>query len=473
MEVKEESIGEKKNKLWYDYLDCERRLRTLELEKIDLVQSARLVFKSISLLLNRRGFNNDLLAIVSKSEARLGSERDSQAVFEDMAQSVSSLAGHDSTLSPFVQPATFDPDNSGSLDLKKVMGGLLGQLANFKNNRYRTSVQAINQLLDQNSSLESLFPVFVDLCQKFLFDYSQEIANITNRLNSIIRMLLFIEREYSKFLDLSINNYSQVEGSFVNALVNSLGQIQKTVKDSDFSTDADKLLTQLSAKIEGILIAVKRKNEEDAKLLESLNREKELLINRLDNVRRDYDNFVSESHKTLMEMETIKSVSLRDALTQVYNRRAFDEQISATIANYDSGKLHTFSLVIFDIDFFREVNNTYGHLAGDSILTNVGRIVKESLRSDDFIFRYGGDEFIILLPEANLSNAIKVAEKLRHQLEVVEFKLTQASQQSIKVSISVGVTESQKGDNPNSVLARADKALYVSKSQGRNKVSFT
>ncbi|MDR2367515.1 MAG: GGDEF domain-containing protein [Deltaproteobacteria bacterium] len=284
-------------------------------------------------------------------------------------------------------------------------------------------------------------------------------------------MLLFLEKEYSKFLDLSINNYSQSEREFKDGLVSSLNQIQKTVKGTDFKTDADKLLNQLSLRIEGLLVAVKKKSEEDAKLLSSLTEEKESLINRLDNVRRDYDNFVSQSHKTLIEMETIKSISLRDALTQVYNRRAYDEQIGTTIENYKKGKIQTFSLIIFDIDFFREVNNNYGHLAGDSILTNVGRIVKESLRSDDFIFRYGGDEFIVLLPEAKIPDAFKVAEKLRHQLEVVEFRLSRTSETCIHISISVGVTEVNEGDTISSIFARADKALYESKTKGRNRVS--
>jgi diguanylate cyclase (GGDEF)-like protein len=472
MEVFEEPTGIQSDSFREKYLDSERRLRTLELEKIDLVQSIRLSLKSIGLVLTRRGYNSDLVNVIKKTENSLGTELDSLAICDQLAERVSALSGHDATFVPIDEcKEGLQDEDPIDANLKEALKALLGQLGEFKNHRYRNSTQIITQLLGQDSSLENLFPVVVDLCQRFLYDYSQEIKNITNRLNSIIRMLLFIEKEYSKFLDLSITNYSGNERDFKDDLVNSLGQLHKTVKENEFRVDAENLLNQLSLRIEGLLLAVQKKNDEDAKLLSALTQERELLMSRLDNVRRDYDNFVSQSHKTLIEMETIKSISLRDALTQVYNRRAYDEQIATTIENFEKGKLQTFSLIIFDIDFFREVNNNYGHLAGDSILTNVGRIVKESLRSDDFIFRYGGDEFIVLLPEAKLADAIKVAEKLRHQLEVVEFRLSRSSDISIHVSISLGVTEVLANDTVSSVFARADKALYVSKKEGRNKVS--
>jgi diguanylate cyclase len=454
------------------YLECERRLRTLELEKIDLIQSLRLAIKSISLLLARRGYNTDLVNLINTTENRLGGESDSLEVLDQMVKTVDTLAGHDST---FV-PMEADGDESLGLaisntNLKDVLNSFLTQLGDFKNNRYENSSKVIVKLIDEDSSLERVFPVLIDLCQRLMYDYSKEISNITKRLHSIIRMLLFIEKEYSKFLDLNIINYTENERKFKVQLYENLDKIHKTVKGSDLKGDAENLLTQLSLRIEGLLVAVKKKTNEDAKLLSSLSQEREVLINRLDNVRRDYNNFVSQSHQTLIEMETIKSISLRDSLTQVYNRRAYDEQIITTMDNYQKGRLQTFSLIIFDIDFFRDVNNNYGHLAGDSILTNVGRIVKESLRSDDFIFRYGGDEFIVLLPEAKLKDALMVAEKLRHQFDVVEFKLSRTSDISIRISISVGVTEVSQGDTTSSVFARADRALYVSKKNGRNKVT--
>jgi diguanylate cyclase len=200
--------------------------------------------------------------------------------------------------------------------------------------------------------------------------------------------------------------------------------------------------------------------------------EKTQLEARLDTVRRDYDTFVSQSHSLLHELEDIKMISLRDQLTGIYNRRAYDEQLKLTLESFERGTLSAFSLIIFDIDMFREVNNAYGHLAGDGILAHLARVAAETLRCDDFIFRYGGDEFIVILPEARLADAAKVADKLRRQVEVVDFKLSRDSETTINVTISLGVSEAAPGDTAAAVLARADEALYRSKNGGRNRVSL-
>jgi diguanylate cyclase (GGDEF)-like protein len=472
MEVMEEGPGLLGDELRARYNDTERRLRILELEKIDLVQSVRQVFKSMALLLTRRGFNNDLAAQLTQLDNRLGSEADCLGVFDQAASGISGLSGQgDQSIDLGLdQGADLARESDGAL-LRDAIDNLLTQLTGFRNDRYQHLSHTIRQLIDRNSSLESLLPVLIDLCLRFLADYGQEIGNITNRLNSIIRMLLFTEQEYYRFLDSSIANYDQGERSFKKDLAEGLEEIQKSVLETTLGADAVGLLNHVSHRIEGLLWAIQRKGEEDARLLLALSQEKELLASRLDKVRRDYDTFVSQSHKTLIELETIKSISLRDPLTKVYNRRAFDEQMAITVDNFEKGKLSTFGLIIFDIDLFREVNNSYGHLAGDSILSHVGRLIKECLRCDDFIFRYGGDEFIVLLPEARLPDTVKVAEKLRHQVEVVEFRLSRSSSLSIHITISVGVTESSAGDTSTSVLARADRALYISKQGGRNRVS--
>ncbi|MDR0356293.1 MAG: GGDEF domain-containing protein [Deltaproteobacteria bacterium] len=472
MEIKTEHITAEDIKR--RFLETERRLRSMELEKIDLIQSVRMVVKSTSLLLARRGYNNDLVQIFNKLETRLGEEPDSQAIFEEISQDI---AKHNSKiyLAPLAPreetTATAQNDAKEETVLQEALYNLLEKIQNFKNERYSNISLAIKNLLDEKSSLESVMPLLVDLCVYFLTDYSLEISKISHRLNSIIRMLLFTEREYSKFLDASISNYDLREKQFKDTLTTGLGELEERCKDPQIVAEADNLLSHVTERIETLLYAVKLKNDEDAQLLDSLNKEKEQLSHRLDKVRRDYDSFVSQSHKTLLELETIKSVSLRDPLTKVYNRRAYDEQMALTLENYEKSRLSIFSLIIFDIDYFRDVNNNYGHLAGDGILAHVARLIKECLRCDDFIFRYGGDEFIVLLPEAKLADSIKVAEKFRRQVEVVDFKLSRNSPKTVNITISVGVTESCPGDTATSVLARADRALYVSKQAGRNRVS--
>ncbi|MGL4207820.1 MAG: GGDEF domain-containing protein, partial [Candidatus Adiutrix sp.] len=172
----------------------------------------------------------------------------------------------------------------------------------------------------------------------------------------------------------------------------------------------------------------------------------------------------------LEEIEILRAVSFKDPLTNVYNRRAYDSQIFKTLTDVNSGALKTCGMLVFDIDLFREFNNTYGHLAGDRILMYVAKLTKETLRADDFIFRYGGDEFVVLLPNANLEFAIMVGEKIRRAINSVEFKIFKNSDMTVPITLSIGAAEVCLGDDPFSFFSRADQAMYAAKAAGRNKV---
>jgi diguanylate cyclase (GGDEF)-like protein len=132
--------------------------------------------------------------------------------------------------------------------------------------------------------------------------------------------------------------------------------------------------------------------------------------------------------------------------------------------------LRTAALAVFDVDFFREFNNNYGHLAGDRVLTHVARLAAETLRGDDLFFRYGGDEFVIIMPNTIRQAAFGVGEKVRQRLEAVEFKIFKKSDHVARVTVSVGVTEMLKGDDQDIFFARADQALYRAKQAGRSQV---
>jgi diguanylate cyclase len=451
----------------------ERRLRVMELERIDFVQSMRLVLRSTASILRHRGFNNDLVEQLRLLESRLGTETAYQELVEETAQAISRLSGKVDA-----KDALWERDGARLPDLeeaglKEALGTLVDRLSMFKNHRYQRVGETLGALMDSGATLESFLPVLVDLSLRFLKDYGNELSRISLRLTGIIRTLVFTEREYAKFLDTSIERLEGGNRLFNQSLSDEMGQIQSTVSEAMAANDPENLLGLVVEKIDKLFWAVQRKNQEDEERLGELKVEKTQLEARLDTVRRDYDTFVCQSHSILHELEAIKMISLRDQLTGAYNRRAYDEQLKVTLENFAKGSLSAFSLIIFDIDLFREVNNAYGHLAGDAILSNVARVVAETLRCDDFVFRYGGDEFIVLLPEASLPDAAKVAEKLRRQIEVIDFKLSRQSEQTIRVTISVGVSEAVEGDTATTVLARADEALYRSKNSGRNRVTLS
>ncbi len=149
-----------------------------------------------------------------------------------------------------------------------------------------------------------------------------------------------------------------------------------------------------------------------------------------------------------------------DPLTGVSNRRALDETLASLLAmmhRYEA----PFAIVILDIDHFKKLNDEQGHLYGDTILTSVAKLLDDSVRDTDVVTRYGGEEFVIVMPQTSLEGACVFAHRLLERVET-----------SLPLTISGGVAAAVEGDNEQSLLARADSALYGAKAAGRNRVFF-
>lgn len=156
--------------------------------------------------------------------------------------------------------------------------------------------------------------------------------------------------------------------------------------------------------------------------------------------------------------------ALTDKLTGVSNRLAFEERLDQELTRWKRYK-SPLSLVFWDIDHFKRINDTYGHKAGDKILQALGALLKKRLRESDFTARFGGEEFISLLPE-KLAAAARVADEIRS--DIAGFKFNYQGKR-VPVSISCGVTQCRQGDTANSLVERADQALYSAKEKGRNR----
>jgi diguanylate cyclase (GGDEF)-like protein len=154
---------------------------------------------------------------------------------------------------------------------------------------------------------------------------------------------------------------------------------------------------------------------------------------------------------------------ITDKLTTLYNRYYLEEQITHHIDLYNR-YTRKFSIIFLDIDFFKKINDTYGHEKGDDVLSEIANIIKKEIRDVDLPFRYGGEEFIILLPEIDLQRAIKIAERIRKSIENHKFQVDR------QITISAGVAEYQKGESVREFISRADNYLYKAKENGRNKV---
>ncbi|MDD2388172.1 MAG: sensor domain-containing diguanylate cyclase [Desulfobacterales bacterium] len=161
----------------------------------------------------------------------------------------------------------------------------------------------------------------------------------------------------------------------------------------------------------------------------------------------------------------LEKMATTDKLTGIYNRRAFDIIINQALKDVHRNKTGL-SVILFDIDLFKKINDTLGHIAGDSVIQHVVNITCSNMRASDVICRWGGEEFLILLKGCNLDNAFNMAEKIRKAVSNAPalYKGTE-----IPVTISLGVAQYIPEDNEDSMLIRVDKALYTAKQSGRNR----
>jgi len=165
--------------------------------------------------------------------------------------------------------------------------------------------------------------------------------------------------------------------------------------------------------------------------------------------------------------EEIYRLTTVDGLTQISNKRHFMETLEREIARGQRYQ-RPLSLVMFDIDHFKIINDTYGHLAGDYVLNQLATAVKQRIRREDVFARYGGEEFAIVLPEIEVPTALLFAEKVRQLVQQHDFRFEKTR---IDVTISVGVAGTEQKDvEPEALIKRADEQLYAAKSAGRNRV---
>ncbi len=165
--------------------------------------------------------------------------------------------------------------------------------------------------------------------------------------------------------------------------------------------------------------------------------------------------------------EELHKISITDSLTGLYNRKHLMETLDREVARSQRHE-HTLALLIIDIDHFKEYNDTYGHLAGDEVLSRLASVFMESIRSCDYAARYGGEEFIFLLPETDATAGAQAAERIRGRVAEEEFG---SDDKPVVVTVSVGVASYPKdGDDSESIIREADGALYEAKERGRNRV---
>ena len=274
--------------------------------------------------------------------------------------------------------------------------------------------------------------------------------------------------------------------SFIVKVTEQLGEVTQTInadqKDQESSyEDARSLQGFVKEGIELI-----QKNSQSSNNLQELKSEISKSIDDISGGVDDFAERIDERHEATaernlkltqqlsqMEQETQelqvmlqenRAKLLYDALTGVYSRMAYDERIQQELARWTRYET-PFSYVILDIDHFKRINDTYGHNAGDKALKLVAQLMTTYVRQSDYVFRIGGEEFVLLLTSTAQDNAAKLVEKMRAGIAASSFHF---KGEPVTLTLSAGITETRDGDDVESIYERADKALYKAKNSGRN-----
>ncbi len=308
-----------------------------------------------------------------------------------------------------------------------------------KNVEFHDSMKNIAKIIETQYELSYIIPLIGEMIDKF----------VSNHL-----IYIFLRDEETENYNLCWPNSCRDDK--ILGLLSILTPNSDCIMTADKKTGLFPLVTE--GKLIGCVVAKStdgKLNEKEVEYIEQLTNQAATTIDRAN-----------------VYAEILKHATL-DALTGFYNRRQLEERIKQEVAGAKR-KNNNLCAIMIDIDFFKNVNDTYGHAVGDLVLKTVAHIIKAQLREYDIAGRYGGEEFTVLLPFTKLEDAQSVAERLRKAVERKSVDISKVVpdtlNKNINVTISLGVYQLQSSDEDVDLLQKADNALYQAKSDGRNKV---
>jgi diguanylate cyclase len=339
--------------------------------------------------------------------------------------------------------------------------------------------------LPMDNELQGLYLDTIHNLLLFLKDSALDIHEIgSEHFKSVLNdiKIKYNEEVKAKKLELYFKKQSEGIGDYLQRQKAYLGDREKELRDiidllskamtglgSDNQTfyrrvfDHSEKLEQITLldDIKKIKNALKTEVEQIKETVQTQKKQERLKIEKL---AIQVDSLKGELEKTQVQLQT-------DALTGINNRKALDSYLEDRVERCNLQGA-SFAVLMLDIDDFKSINDTYGHLIGDRVLLAFATKCKSSIRADDFIARYGGEEFIILLPGASLRNAKKKAKQICKLLAAAQYADDSAGPgHFLSATVSIGVSTLQIGDTPATVIERADKALYFAKKSGKNRVA--
>ncbi len=294
-----------------------------------------------------------------------------------------------------------------------------------------------------------------------------------NIIKKHITSLSHRNKELEEFMVAALQHLSDTESHLASELSchqdkfrddrNFEDQIAKNMnimsEDITVTSNVSLIKSILVTKIENINTHITDKRDQDMSKLKDTEKTLEDMSARLTEIKEEADELRKRSQEIEVE-------SITDALTGIYNRKGYDDKMSETLAHVKRYGIKS-SLIVCDIDFFKKINDNFGHKVGDLALIKLATLLKDRLRTNDFIARFGGEEFVVILPHTDIEGAAKAGLGLREYIDNAVFSY---KGKEVPLTISIGVSEFTKDDDNSSVFERADHALYLAKKSGRNTV---
>ncbi|MDB5981427.1 MAG: hypothetical protein JWQ69_2442 [Pseudomonas sp.] len=354
----------------------------------------------------------------------------------------------------YALPSTPEPSYSSvATHIEETLLGLLDDLTLPEH--HRPQAQAMRSRLEKGLNWYELLPILDDLAVLMLAITNSEHHEFEAYLKQLNERLESFQSNLRAASDDHADGRSMARG-MQNQLREQVGGLQTSVQGA---VDLNSLKQVLENRLEGLLGTMDQHQQQHEQ------REQDVAA-RLQGLATRVATMEQEAQGFRVHLEEERQKALIDPLTTLPNRAAWGERLEKEVGLWQKNK-NELLLAMLDLDHFKRINDNYGHLAGDKVLKIIANELRKRLRPSDFIARFGGEEFVLLIPNTSVREGLALLEKLRKAIEACPFHF---KGEPVTITVSMGLTAFRAGERNESVLQRADQALYRAKDEGRNRI---
>lgn len=318
-------------------------------------------------------------------------------------------------------------------------------------------LSTIKSKLQQSMSNDSLLDRFFEIFDIIVVDLKNERNTAKAFLSTLSNTLATVQSAVKTTLELNIESNKKQDK--LNGLLQK--QITEMTSDLGKATSLSNIKIDINEKLTLIASTLQKKSTLEAEQQHALNQQMQDMANKVEKLEQQSKTF----EKRIKEQQ---DKSMQDSLTKLANRAAFDDFYAKAMMKFHDNP-YELAIVVLDLDDFKRINDTYGHIAGDKTLQVIANTLKKQISDKAFIARYGGEEFVLVISDNDKNSVLQILELIRKQVERLPFKF---KNDKVTMTMSIGVSHINENDNIHTSFERADEALYKAKAQGKNQVIY-